>query len=108
MASRLSGSVVRRPSLPLTAADEADLAALRQSPEMLRILSKRCQREIPSDHTEGSVLQALLEAALRAIKEEAQEESMDLGYQDLADDSQFWVEERRFRDRRASAFAHYE
>lgn len=101
MATRVSAAVVRRPSLPLTSADEAQLRELRDSDELQRALSRLCGRPITAQHTEGSVLQALLETALRVVKAEAEEQA----YEELARDVSYLDDKRATRDRRRPSWA---
>lgn len=101
MATRVSAAVVRRPSLPLTAQDEAALKELRGSQEMQRALSRLCGRDISAQNTEGSVLQALIETALRVVKAQAQERA----YEELARDVTYLEDKRAFRDRRRPSWA---
>lgn len=52
MASRMHHTVVRRPSLPLTAADEADLTQLKESLAYRQALAQFSGQDLP----EGDVM----------------------------------------------------
>lgn len=96
MATRLNQPVVRRPSLPLTAQDEADLDVLRDSPAHRRALSQLSPAapDAATDLTEGALLHAVLQAGIAAIRAHAEAE----GYQQLA--AQYAADTQR---RRATA-----
>lgn len=82
MATKMSQPVVRRPNLPLTAQDQADLEAIRDSPVFRRALEDLAP-SAPSrddDIGESVLLHAVFEAGLLAIRRSAQEE----GYAELA------------------------
>ena len=85
MASRMSQTVVRRPSLPLTAADEADLALLKHTSTYQRALARLSSQDIPdgTEVTESVLLHAVFEAGLAAVRQLAEAE----GYEQLASDS---------------------
>lgn len=84
----MSQPVVRRPNLPLTAKDEADLALLRSSAEFRRALQRMAPSSPDADATLGEavLLHAVFEAGLAAVRAAAEEE----GYQALA--AQYAVE----------------
>ena len=95
MATRLRETVVRRPSLPLSQADEAALSALREAPELLRSLAELSSIEIDlQSATESALLQAIFRAGLRSVSEAA----LDRGYRELAA-----AELSEARSRRATA-----
>ena len=96
MAQRMSQPVVRRPNLPLTAQDEADLAVLRQSPSHLNALAELSSGMPTADVGESVLLHAIFEAGLRAVREAAEED----GYAQLADDYRRSADERRAMSRR--------
>lgn len=81
MATRVREGVVRRPSVSLTAQDEADLAALKESAELPEILGRLVGLPIdPRSATESALLLALLRAGIHAV----QDEVADLAYEQLA------------------------
>jgi hypothetical protein len=84
MARRLDQAVVRRPSLPLTAADEAQLAALRETASYRSALARLSRQEFPddSDVRESVLLHAVFEAGLAAVRQLAEAE----GYEQLANE----------------------
>ncbi len=103
MASRLNQTVVRRPSLPLTAADEVDLALLKQSRPYQQALARLSSQDLPEGAvTESVLLHAVFEAGLAAVRHLAQSD----GYAQLA--AEFAAEEstrRRLSRRRRPAWA---
>lgn len=70
MARRMNLPVVRRPSVPLTARDEEELRALRQSPELRRALGEIAPMHtaLEEDVSEGVLLHAVLQAGFGALK----------------------------------------
>lgn len=90
--------VVRRPSLPLTARDEAELSVLRSSPAHRRALASLAPNGPSADHdvTEGALLHAIFEAGLAAVRESAIEQ----GYAALAEEYARNTTERRRLARR--------
>ena len=81
MATRLQGRAVRRPSLPLTEADEHDLAELKDSPSLLQALSQMLDLDINlQSATEAAVLHAIFRAGLAHIRDAA----LEAGYAQLA------------------------
>lgn len=84
MATRLQGRAVRRPSLPLTSADEADLAALKGSREMLDTLGQLAGLNIDlSSATESALLHAIFRAGFLGIRDAA----LSAGYSELASEA---------------------
>lgn len=83
MAARMTEPVVRRPSLPLTALDEAELALLRESDDHRRALAMLVPGgPSPVEQvTEAVLLHAIFEAGLAAVRSRAEDE----GYRQLAD-----------------------
>lgn len=100
MATRIKQSTVRRPSLPLTEADERDLDLLRTSPVYRRALDEVSPDASLADAgelTESALLHAVLEVGLATIRENA----LDAGYEELArqrEGSQRRVSRRRRPD----------
>ena len=93
MTSRTVGAVVRRPNLPLTAKDEADLALMSTTPEYRQALSALAP-DAPapeSSATEAALLHAIFTAGIVAIRSRAEEE----GYRRLAQERAATVPERR-------------
>jgi hypothetical protein len=80
MGTRFDQPVVRRPSLPLTAEDEAFLAELRSEKVPRRALDSLLSVPLPPDASEAQLLHALLEVALNRVREARN----DLGYAQLA------------------------
>ena len=80
MASRMSQTVTRRPSLPLTAADEADLALVKQSLPYQRALARLSGLPDGVEITESVLLHAVFQAGLAAVKQLAEAD----GYERLA------------------------
>ena len=81
MTTRLRETAVRRPSLPLSANDERDLALLRTSAahrEALEQLSG--EKVLHGTVSEAALLHAVFEAGLTAVREAAE----DAGYAQLA------------------------
>ena len=73
--------VSRRASLPLTERDVADIAKLRGSRVELAALESLVNVDL-SNSSEAQVLHAVLEAGLRAVREQADEQ----GYAALAEE----------------------
>lgn len=98
MATRMDQPVVRRPSVPLTARDEADLAMLKASPTYRRALDRLCASPVTADDDIGEsvLLHALIEAGFAAVRLEAEE----AGYRELAIDYMHQANERRSLARR--------
>ena len=97
MASRLRETTVRRPSLPLTAADEDGLADIRQSPELLTNLRSIAGVEIDlRSATESALLQAIFRAGLNSVREAA----VQSGYAELGAQMQAASTQRRETARR--------
>lgn len=103
MASRMNQTVVRRPSLPLTAADEADLALLKESPPYQQALSRLAGHDLAEGGvTESVLLHAVFEASLAAVRQLAESD----GYGQVA--AEYIAEEsarRRLSRRRRPAWA---
>jgi hypothetical protein len=106
MSTRVQGSVVRRPSLPLTESDEAALKALRTSPSLQdALLALASDPVVAAEASESALLRALLHVGLSAVQERAE---MD-GYRALAADYQHENDERRaMARRRVPDWAHEE
>ena len=81
MAARFDQPVVRRPPLPLTAKDERDLARLREATPEREALARLIEVRLPEDSSESLLLHALLEVAIRRVREEADQ----VGYAELAE-----------------------
>ena len=102
MASRMNQTVVRRPSLPLTAADEADLAHLKDSLPYQQALARLSGHDLPEgDVTESVLLHAVFEAGLTAVRHLAESD----GYAQLASDAADESTRRRLSRRRRPAWA---
>lgn len=103
MASRMSEPVVRRPSLPLAAVDEAELALLRESETHRRALALLAPTgPSPVEQvTEAVLLHAIFEAGLAAVRAQAEDE----GYRQLAADAEPQSARRRMSRRRRPAWA---
>ena len=104
MARRLDQAVVRRPSLPLTASDEEQLAALRETASYRTALARLSRQEFPDDGDvrESVLLHAVFEAGLAAVRQLAEAE----GYEQLA--NEYAAEDanrRRLSRRRRPAWA---
>ncbi len=82
VATRMNQTIVRRPSLPLTAQDEADLALFKQASPYQRALARLSSQELPEDGdmTESVLLHAVFEAGLAAVRQLAESD----GYTQLA------------------------
>jgi len=100
MTTRMSQPVVRRPNLPLTATDEAELAQLRDSPELRASLAAMVASapNVEGDVSEAVLLHAVLEAGFAAVR--AHQEAA--GYQQLAADYVGDSQQRRRMSRRRS------
>lgn len=98
MARRMNQTVVRRPSLPLTAADEADLAVLRQESAYQRALATLSRQPMPEsgEVRESVLLHAVFAAGLAAVRQLAESE----GYEQLAADYEADDADRRKLSRR--------
>lgn len=105
MTTRTRESTVRRPSLPLTARDEADLAVLRDSEPSRQALARLTG--IPtysSTVSEATLLHAVFTAGLGALRQEAEE----AGYAEIAaqQDAAEIAAQRRQARRRSPSWAH--
>lgn len=81
MKTRISGSTVRRPSLPLTERNERELTLIRESVIHRNMLAELNSAEIfPKDVSEAVVLHAVFEVGLRKVREALEER----GYAELA------------------------
>lgn len=98
MSARMAQPVVRRPNLPLTAQDEADLAVLRTSPAFRQVLADLSPSGLsPVEQvSEAVLLHAVFEAGLAVVREAA----LDLGYAQVAADYAENSEARRRMSRR--------
>ena len=98
MTQRMSQPIVRRPSLPLTSQDEADLTLLRESPAHLRALADLAPSTPvqEGDVRESVLLHAVFEAGLSVVRKAAEEE----GYEQLAAEYRAIADERRSLSRR--------
>ena len=97
MKQYLGAAVVRRPSLPLTARDEEDLALLRSGPERRAHLARLSGEDVAAgDISESALLHAVLQAGLAAIQEAAEE----AGYAQLAREQADGADGRRAEARR--------
>jgi hypothetical protein len=77
---RTAGSGSARKSLPLSAQDLADLERLRRSASHRDALSLLVDVEIAANASEASLLHAVLEAGLRAVREQVEAQ----GYAQMA------------------------
>jgi hypothetical protein len=75
MTTRMRARIVRRPSLPLTERDERDLALLSSSPGHREALERLSGLETPSAVSEASMLHAVFEVGLAAIRSAVEEAS---------------------------------
>lgn len=94
MTMRMTSPVVRRPSLPLTANDEAELVRLREEPQYRQALQQLSGAPVgEGSTTEAALLHAIFAAGLTAVKESAEE----AGYAVMAaeQDAQRQMEARR-------------
>lgn len=84
MGTRMMQPVVRRPNLPLTATDQADLETIRHSPAFRRALDDLAPSAPGPDGDIGEsvLLHAVFEAGLLAIRRSAEE----TGYAALAEE----------------------
>jgi hypothetical protein len=100
MSRRVSQPVVRRQSLPLTAQDETDLAALRESPALLDSLARLASSSSPIEATvsEALLLHSLLQVGLATVHADAAAE----GYAQLSAEYAESAHERRAMSRRRS------
>ncbi len=98
MGTRLRDPIVRRPSLPLTAADEQQLQGLRESPESQAALEQLTGASVadPAEISEAALLHAIFKAGLRAVRHYAEE----AGYAQLAEQNAADDERRRSEARR--------
>ncbi len=103
MASRMSQTVVRRPSQPLTAADEADLALLKESAPYLQALSRLAGQGLSEGEvTESVLLHAIFEAGLAAVRQLAESDGYgQVAVEYIADEAA----RRRLSRRRRPAWA---
>lgn len=94
----MSGPVVRRPSLPLTAQDDSDLALFRSSPGLRRALaqSSPSARRAVEKVSEAVLLHAVFGAGLSVVLASAEDE----GYAELASEYAEHVSPRRRMSRR--------
>lgn len=105
MKSRMSRSVVRRPSLPLNADDERDLISLKMYPHFRMALAELAASEPdPSiDVSEGVLLHAVFEVGMAAVRERAE----FMSYQESASDAEY-VADMRKANRRPRKMAEME
>jgi len=98
MSARMSEPVIRRPNLPLTAADVAELELVQQSPAHRQALTRLSPNgpDLKQSTGESVLLHAIFTTGLAAIREQAEEE----GYAQLAADYQAEESERRAMSRR--------
>ena len=104
MSVRMSESVVRRPNVPLTAQDEADLELLRSSAAHREALAALSPSASPVEQqlSEALLLHLVLAAGFEAIRRSVEE----AGYRQLAVDySAHEVERRTMARRRPPAWA---
>jgi hypothetical protein len=104
MGNRMSQAVVRRPSVPLTARDEAELTLLRTSPTFRRALEHLAPSgpSAVESVSEAVLLHAVLEAGLAAVRAIAEAD----GYEQIAAQYAGQTEaRRRMSRRRAPAWA---
>ncbi len=97
MNARMSERAVKRPPLPLTERDLADLNKLRGEPPVWAALWHLARQEAPTGEvTESVVIHAIFTVGLRAIQEEAEAAS----YAAEAEDRRGEDAERRATARR--------
>lgn len=96
MTSRVRARVVRRPSLPLSAQDERDLALLSSSSLHRDALVRLSGEDLDDDVSEAALLHAVFEVGLTAIREATEE----AGYAQLASDQAVAAIEHRAEARR--------
>lgn len=73
MTARMSERAVKRPPLPLTERDVADLNKLRGEPPTWEALWRLARQEAPTDEvTESVVIHAIFMVGLRAVQEAAE------------------------------------
>lgn len=97
MTTRLRAAVVRRPSLPLTQRDEHDLGLLRESaPHRAALRRLSGEGDLGGDVSEATLLHAVFEAGLAAVREAAEE----AGYAELAAQQASESGERKAQSRR--------
>lgn len=101
MATRLRADITRRPSIPLTARDEVDLAALRASPAYRQALADLTGTAATGDLTEAALLHAVLEAGFQSIRSVAEE----AGYAAIASHQAAMEEQRATARRRKPTWA---
>ena len=81
MKTRMTGSTVRRPSLPLTERDEHDLILFRESAIHRNMLAElSAAPTFPKDVSEAVMLHTVFEIGLRTVREALEEK----GYAELA------------------------
>lgn len=95
MSTRVQDTVVRRPSLPLTRQDEADLTRLRATDEGARAVEAIAAMDV-SSATESAFLLAIFRAGLRSIEHELER----AGYAQIAAQAEQAGLERRSTARR--------
>ncbi|MSW83029.1 MAG: hypothetical protein F2840_18045 [Actinobacteria bacterium] len=98
MSNRMTQAVVRRPSVPLTAKDEAELALLRTSPTFRKALEHLAPTGPSAVEavSEAVLLHSVLEAGLAAIRAMAEAD----GYAEIAVQYAGQAEQRRRMSRR--------
>lgn len=101
MATRLQHKPVRRPSLPLTAQDEQDLALVREVGFHNDTMSERSGERVGADATESSLLHAIFRIGLKTFLDEIAAQ----GYAELAADKEYMDEMRRIARRRRPSWA---
>ena len=87
-----------RKSLPLSAKDLEDIAKLRGSAAHRSALSHLIDTDVSGDTSEASLLHAVLEAGLRAVQQQVEEE----GYAQIAADIDVSARQASARRRRPS------
>ena len=93
----MSEPVVRRPNLPLTERDEVELARLRSSASLRKVLARLASGDSAVERmSEAMLLHAVFSAGLAAIRAAAEQE----GYEALADDYREQARARRRLARR--------
>ena len=98
----MSQPVVRRPNLPLTEKDEADLEVLRTSPQHRAVLAQLSGISAEGDVGEGVLLHAVFEAGMAAVQASA----LERGYAQLAAEyAKSSASRRRMSRRRNPAWA---
>lgn len=93
----MRGAATRK-SLPLSSRDLEDLERLRNSPAHRQALAALVESEVDVSASEASLLHAVLQAGMRAVRHEVEE----AGYAQLAAEADATARKRDARRRRPS------